>query len=634
MTSLAAAAAWPQTGDVADATQLRGQAQAAWVAYDLAGSRRHHLQVVQHPQASELQRSDSLRQLALQAWRYGRDADAALAHLAHALRIARDAEVSDSVRLTRAGIALEAGHALQARSDALEVLKQARSVASRNEAKLIFARQALARSRASHAGGPRDPAVAADLRQSRRFLDEVLEAQPGRTEAAEVQLAIGVELGDGGMVLRGFMGYLLFRDEAAVTPLMQPAHATLRRLAGVWRGQPLPRDARAALASALAQARFHDVAARVAATVSRPGNDLRALIAYDQFLRDVAAVNDSHYPRVAHGWREHRQAYDAAIVQAGSRLLRTLGVTAAEAKHDVEAQKTQLLEVLRSRFGVEGYFGVTMGFYGLLAGHVVADERRTIVQHGRAGDFRHVSIDRLISRDFTSWYGTTNVGGWGTASTMFQVRAAYLPGPLAQLAWVTDPQRRSALLERIEALEREDLVRCGADPLADPQSLPLRLKLQASDRLYRQLTDRGLRGPQRAVAFVATLLELSVEATVFAHEGRHALDQMHFPAAFARMADDERELRAKYSEVLFSRDPRLALTGSILGGPSDELTGHGKANRRFRQLLVDWMAANAASVVGLRPDRPLILQVDLLSADQLLRIVGAADRMVPDTPSN
>jgi hypothetical protein len=35
MTSLAAAPAWPQTGDVADATQLRGQAEAAWAAYEL-----------------------------------------------------------------------------------------------------------------------------------------------------------------------------------------------------------------------------------------------------------------------------------------------------------------------------------------------------------------------------------------------------------------------------------------------------------------------------------------------------------------------------------------------------------------------------------------------------------------------
>jgi hypothetical protein len=75
--------------------------------------------------------------------------------------------------------------------------------------------------------------------------------------------------------------------------------------------------------------------------------------------------------------------------------------------------------MVRHRFGAEGYIGTTVNYYGMLMGHVVDDERKRIVQYGRVGEFRYVSIDRLLAQDFTSWYGTTNVGGWGTESTMY-----------------------------------------------------------------------------------------------------------------------------------------------------------------------------------------------------------------------
>jgi hypothetical protein len=168
-------------------------------------------------------------------------------------------------------------------------------------------------------------------------------------------------------------------------------------------------------------------------------------------------------------------------------------------------------------------------------------------------------------------------------------------------------------------------VRCAADRYAEPTSLAPRIKLRAADALWAALGQRGLGGRERALAFVAESLRLNVEATVFAHEGRHALDQRYFKSELDALSDDERELRAKLSEVAFASDPLLALTGSILGAGLDESTGHGKANLRFRHLLVDWMAAHGAEVAGLDPTRPLLVQVERLRAAQLVALVRAAD---------
>lgn len=208
---------------------------------------------------------------------------------------------------------------------------------------------------------------------------------------------------------------------------------------------------------------------------------------------------------------------------------------------------------------------------------------------------------------------------------MVQVRAAYTAEPFNRLASVIEPRARAALLQGIERSYREDLVRCAEDPYAEPARLSPMLRLAASDELYGQLVGAGSTGQALALAFVTESLRLNVEATVFAHEGRHALDQVHAAAAFTAMDDGERELRAKLSEVAFSSRPKLALTGSIIGGRLDESTGHGRANRRFRRPLVDWMTAHRAEIAGLDARIPMIVQVGRLTDDQVRGLVRDAD---------
>jgi len=127
------------------------------------------------------------------------------------------------------------------------------------------------------------------------------------------------------------------------------------------------------------------------------------------------------------------------------------------------------------------------------------------------------------------------------------------------------------------------------------------------------------------LAFISETMQLNVESTVFAHEGRHAIDQLYFKAQFDSMPQDERELRAKYSEVIFSSRPKLALTGSILGGDLDSNTIHGKANLRLRIIIVQWMQQHRNEISHLNDSIPLLMQLNLLTDQQLREICLEAD---------
>jgi hypothetical protein len=50
-------------------------------------------------------------------------------------------------------------------------------------------------------------------------------------------------------------------------------------------------------------------------------------------------------------------------------------------------------------------------------------------------------------------------------------------------------------------------------------------------------------------------------------------------------------------------------------------------------LLVDWMEQHAGQISGLGPRRPLVLQIDRLTNEQLLAIVRSADPMAMPPPA-
>jgi hypothetical protein len=110
------------------------------------------------------------------------------------------------------------------------------------------------------------------------------------------------------------------------------------------------------------------------------------------------------------------------------------------------------------------------------------------------------------------------------------------------------------------------------------------------------------------------------ESSIFAHEGRHAIDNslgLDLPAA-------DLEFRAKLSEVAFAPRPRLALD-AIISPNIGDASPHGQANARIMQGLVVWFGANASEIEHFDPRAPLLLQLPLLTDDQLRRAFASMD---------
>src|SRR5262245_47167082 len=592
----------------------------AFEQYDLPQSHAIYRAVIESPTTPRADRLKAHMALARDAWKFDADKTAAESHISLALE---HTDAKSSLFLLQGRIRLEAGNFADALTSAERAATTSKGAKDRGEADLLWARVCLESNMARIERG--SGINRSQLGRARELLNNILIREPGRPEPSDALLGVAILLDDGPGALRAWKSYFLIADANTVPITLQTPFRRFADLATNWKGQSLIPKNKQVLVLALAESRFFDYAAMVAKTLGTRTAEIDAIIAYRAFLVRVHDVNRAFYPRIAKGLRDYRQDYDAAIYEAATPLWKEL----EHSEKSAPFRPQPFFELIRQRFGAEGYQGTTVNFYGMLMGHVVQDEIRSIKQYGKVSEFRYVLIDRLLSQDFTSWYGTTNVGGWGTESTMFQVRSAYLAEPFKRLAWVTDLNERAKAVEEIERARSADLVNCAKDRYAEPRSFAVKMKLDAAIQIFDALKAKGLRQEELAFAFVSEWMRLNVEATVFAHEGRHAIDQRYFKESFDKMSHAERERRAKLSEVVFSSNPKLALTG-IIGARLDESSGHGLANKQIRVTLVDWMQSHADAIDGLDKRLPLIMQVDRLSNKQLVEILTAVEPLASE----
>ena len=232
-------------------------------------------------------------------------------------------------------------------------------------------------------------------------------------------------------------------------------------------------------------------------------------------------------------------------------------------------------------------------------------------------------MDSMVSNGYESWVWDDKAGhgGWATESTIIQVRESYADGPLRAWGRSGDPAGREKFTEEIEEKSAVDDDLARANPYAHLPGLELRLKLIAYDRILESLRRAGLRGNDLLLAFAAEYERREFESSMVAHEGRHAID--------ARMGDvlsvEEKEFRAKLSEVAFAVDPVLAISGGIFFRNIGGDTPHGAANERIMKGIVSWMEAHREKIEGFDGARPTLPQFDRLTDDQIRMIVRSMD---------
>lgn len=593
--------------------------------FKLQQSREMYYAIVNDNRSKPTDKATALQRLAAQDWKIFKNYKGAVQKLDSAIRLKVD--VSNSLAL-HADVDRQGGYFKAAKVNALKAINRSLNNTDNIDAQVIYTQAIYDENIAALKVGK--PLNTPDLLKAVIILKKVLNNQPGKPIPAQLLIGFYLLLHNGPGLFEAWRSFYFITSPNVTNQVLVKPYTALSRMAPRWKSNRLNYKDEKAFIIALSQSRFNDIAAIAARYVFRKDrarliadHEIGLILRYQTFIEDIAGVNASFYPQVAQGLKNYEQLYDAAINAAAKKLWVKLSRANTIENYNREA----FFKTLKEKFGTEGYIGNTVGYYGMLMGHIIHNEEKEIAQYGYKAKFRYINVDRMISLDFTTWYGATNVGGWGDESTIYQVRRSYLNDPFERLSWVTDSAAKSKILARIEKTKEEDIIHCKADPYADAAFLPLLIKYNASVKLMDSLLSAGLSKTDAGSAFIAETMRRSIESSVFNHEGRHAIDQLFFKKEFDEMTDDERELRAKYSEVRFSQNPKLAFTGSIFGGDLDENTNHGKANKRFRKIIVDWMQQHRSEIAKLDATTPLMVQFNLLTDAQIIMICEQADKL-------
>lgn len=541
-------------------------------------------------------RIEAITTLANIAWRVRNDTSVAI-------RILRqDVSLSSSplVLVEESRMLREQGNFARAEQIARDAMKQGGEQAERSAALTAFGEAVLGQYRRAARMGPigessRDSVL---LTLSRELRDYVA-AHPGRLLPAKQLLEAGALTGNGADMLAGWRSYFLVAVGDTISGLL----AQPRRVISSAHSE------NSAIVSALITSRMFEaallVAARAPATAT--SSDLRS---YLSFADDIKKVTDDYYRSVALGdasKRKWKSTLDDVVANHWSHFTWASGKAPS-------FESDKLLRELDRRYGTRITTGETAGTDDLHYGHRVVDETRTVSQYGKTAKVRFVALDAMISNGYQSWgwNGRAQHGGWGGASEITQVRPPYAEGPLRAWQLVTDSAEIIKLNRRIAEDSVHDFQQGITQPVAAFVSIGERMERDERKHLIDSLSSAGVKGAALEAAFEKLMGDAEIESAIFAHEGRHAIDE----ANGIKGSTADREFRAKLSQVAFAPRPRMSIS-TIMDVTLGDKTPHGQADLRFAKGIFGWLQANASSVKGLNSSAPLLPQLPLLSNDQL-----------------
>jgi hypothetical protein len=446
----------------------------------------------------------------------------------------------------------------------------------------------------------------------------LVRSTPGRTQEAHDLLLAALVVGDGVSALEAFHSYYLVDTGDDLRGPIPEASAALSKLLPAWRGDSASPGERSRLAAAFARARLFDAAGLVAPSSS----ELRA---YAMYCRRLAREAEDYYRRALIG-EESRNQLTRAYYRASRDLWPKLAWAGGEPPVYYPAAAGP---ELARRYGTVIQLGITGGFYDLHLGHVVGEKVRTVRQYGHEARLRFLLIDGIVSNGLQSWAwdGSGGHGGWQRRDTVIQVRPVFVEHTIA--LWLTaDSARLDRERVSTAADSAADWTLAAEDSLGYLPGVAARLRRDGRNALLDSLRGAGLGGSALEAAFIRTVSHLSRESSIWAHEGRHAIDDALRPT----LSTEEREFRAKLSEIAFADRPKLVMS-SVFHANIGDATPHGQANRRIMGGLVRWMRRHASQIRGLDTSRPLLPQLPLLTDEQLRRAFRAMDPLISEKES-
>jgi hypothetical protein len=468
---------------------------------------------------------------------------------------------------------------------------------------------------ASARPGARD---AAAIRETITHLRAEVVAEPGHYDVSERLMRLAAIDGQWRTLALGWRSFYIVGSRVPDGPLVR-AEAELKSL----ESGSASEQATHAFA-ALVDSKLFEPAALIAtcSAVASKSSDAatKEIVAYARFLREARRVTNAYYRDVALQ-RADTNAWKAKLDATGRRLWPQLVWRDTVPAYRLDSLASQL----DRRFALVVNLGTTGSVLDLHAGHRISDEDREVLQYGKSAHIRFSVLDGMISDGYQTWAwdGRAAHGGWATDEVIIQVRERYADGPLTAWHEITDPVIVARQAKKLAQDSVADIARARTGEVQYFPSVRTRLLRDARVAIRDSLRRSGLTGRNLQAAFVRKIGSDIDESSIFAHEGRHAIDRtIRTPDSSAKNL----EYQAKLSEIAFAPNARLALSGILIANTGDE-TPHGIADAKLLRGMLDWMRHHGFSDGA----TPLPLQVPTLSETQLRDIARSLDPLAADS---
>lgn len=448
--------------------------------------------------------------------------------------------------------------------------------------------------------------------------------KPGDVDIAQLYLGYALVLKKGKEAFNAWMSYYRLTDPSQVHTSLLPDVSKFREALESYGENGSGNAGVNTIIKGLAESGFYEYALFVKMAnygkAEAANERVNEIVKYYDFLNSIDGVTIDYYLKTVAG-EDDRSKYQKAMREEAQKLWDVLKWEAEKPKLSDEG----FVKELEKRFKAIMTFISANGYYGLHMGHIVLDDRRQINQYNESAEFRYIAIDHMVSNGYSGWFwdGNAETGGWANDDGAFlQVRSAYTSGPIGAWLMVTDPVESARVEENLEQLARMDDSLASVNPYAFLPGLTLRLRYNERKGLLDSLVAAGNSGTELRLTFVNLIERMVQGSSIYAHEGRHAIDKKNNYSS----RSEELEFTAKLSEVYFAEKPFLAVLATM-GRNLGDGTSHGNSNLRVVKKLVQWMEGHRGEIAGFDTNRPTMPQLDKLTENQLRAAIKSFDPM-------
>jgi hypothetical protein len=452
------------------------------------------------------------------------------------------------------------------------------------------------------------------------LLIEILESNVGSPIPSKLLLGISLLQNNGRNVIYAWKSYFQISDINNPYSYLAVSAKNLNEVCDKWHGEKLSIEKQEKLIIALSNSRFYEYAYDFVLPCDDDEFNQVVLdfISYAKYLKVLKKNTNEYYREIAIG-KENKRKYKSWLEEERKKLWKNLSFTTNK-----NYNKSNFLDETKKHFGARGFTGSTGNYKGyvLCLGHIVNQEKATVEQYGYKPELTFTQIDMMTSNGYSSWFWEDKaIGGWATSHEIIQVREAYLNSPFKAWESINDTLER----KKTENLISELMNKPHSDNNIYSQSegLAEKLRYDALNDLYIKLFSEGLRGNELKLAFLSSYKNFNIEASIFAHEGRHSIDKKYFPIKFIMWSSDKKEYHAKLSELVFAPEPRLRLANMVNG--IGESSGHELANKKIVETAVNWIKNNKAMIDGYSDTKSEFSQIYLLKNEQIKECFKNAD---------